>query len=1231
MITDKFRIKEHIKTKTSIKYIFCFIFCYQILISGTSQVFAQHLFFEKITGKEASPNTSIYGIAKDSVGYIWFGTWNGLYRYNGFDFEVFKHVHEDSLSIPNNRIRNLITDDNKQLWILTFDNKYVRYNYALDHFITVPDSLVSENVILLLNSSPNQLNRNKLIDGKRYLITSHHFSAFDTESRISRPYLTNLWQPGSLADDYITGFFIDDQEMIWIGSRNGSIYKVNTNRKPFDLRHIIEYDKASISFPSVRAVLKSDTQLWLGSNHNGMFIMDGDRQLTNHPYYTSGFKQTQIRSLLNDSDSKIWIGGVTGLEYYNPITKKCKTIISSELHPSLSIYSVFAIETAGEDYLWIGLFNGLARINIHSEQVTFYDLTELIENRSVMDILETKDGHVWLATEGNGIIRLRYNSNGDFSDTLHITTPEKECRLTSNLAYSLFEDKNGQVWAGTSEGLNIIDPSTKSIRHIARKDGLPDDYISSIKGDNEGNIWVSHKKGISKVNGTDYKISNYNLSENSQNWSFLDGAGYYDSITSRLYFGAREGYVSFHPELIKDDLFSPRLVLSSLSINGKLITPGNSVNGRVILDKALSITSSLVLDYSDRNFSINMEALHYQHPYGNTYVFQLEGYDEEATETSQSQMTYAKLPAGKYKLTAKAVLPDGTVSNNVNLSIRVLPPWYATNGAIAGYLLLTIIIIIITYRVILARERLKSQIALEKLNSEKQEEISKERIDFFTNVSHELRTPLTLITGPFKKLQDPHLSNEKRVLYFSIINRNISHLTQLINQLLDFRKSETGKMVPEYAIYDGVELIRKILSSFEVLAESRKISLQFSTQIPHLIGYFDNDKLRQIITNLVSNALKYTPNGGDVEVNISVNKSGDQLIVDIKDSGIGIDPMALKKIFEPFNNEGSKPFFGKSSGVGLALTKNLTALLKGEISIISTPQKGTTVVLTLPFQKADNEEKNALIISNLRPQKTAIPDSFGKMDTKPTLLIIEDNPDVLLFLKSDLDRDYTILTENNGVDGLNTATNEVPDLIISDIMMPRMDGIALSRILKENEKTNHIPIILLTAKSLDQDKIEGLKTGADAYFSKPFNIDVLKAQITSIINNRLKLQKKLAGKRFISELEIPENKMDEVFLKKTIKIIEEKIDTEKINPEYLSEMLNMSQRQLYRKIKAVSGSTVQEFITRIRMEKASEMLSTTSLSISEIAYKVGFSEVSNFSRTFSKHFECSPTKYAKRG
>nr|MDA3854504.1 ATP-binding protein [Bacteroidales bacterium] len=1009
------------------------------------------------------------------------------------------------------------------------------------------------------------------------------------------------------------------------------IYKVNTNRKPFNLRHIIKQENASISFPSVRTILKKDTQLWLGSNNNGMFIMNGDQQLTKHPYYTSGFKQTQIRALQKDSDGKIWIGGVTGLEYYSPITKKSKTIISSESHPSLSIYSVFTIKTSGEDYLWVGLFNGLARINIHSEQLSFYDLTELIENRSVMDILDTKDGHVWLATEGNGILRLRYNSDGDFSDTLHITTPEKECRLTSNLAYSLFEDKNGHIWVGTSEGLNVIDPSTKSMRHITRKDGLPDDYISSIKGDKEGNIWVSHKQGISKVNPTNYKISNYNLSQNNQNWSFLDGAGYYDSITSRLYFGAREGYVSFNPEHIKDDLFSPKLVLSSLFINGKLIRPGNSVNGRVILDKALSITSSLALDYSDRNFSIDMEALHYQHPYGNTYIFQLEGYDDAAIETSQSQMTYAKVPAGKYKLSAKAVLPDGTASNTVNLFIRVLPPWYATNGAIAGYLLLTIIIIMITYRIILAGERLKNQIALEKLNSEKQEEINKERIDFFTNVSHELRTPLTLITGPFEKLQDTHLSHEKRILYFSIINRNISHLTQLINQLLDFIKSETGNFIPEYAIYDGIELISDILSSFKVLAENRKISLHFTTKMPHLIGYFDNDKLRQIITNLISNALKYTPNGGNIEVNTSVNKSADQLIVEIKDSGIGIAPMALKKIFEPFNNEGSKPFFGRSSGMGLALTKNLTELLKGEISIISTPQKGTTVVLTLPFQKADNEEKNAVIISNKRPEKVIIPESLGEIETKPTLLIIEDNQDVLLFLKSDLERDYKIITENNGVDGLNTATHDIPDLIISDIMMPRMDGMELSRILKENEKTNHIPIILLTAKSLDQDKIEGLKTGADAYFSKPFNIEVLKAQITSIINNRIKLQKKLAGKRFISELEMPENKMDEVFLKKTIKIIEEKIDTEKINPEYLSEMLNMSQRQLYRKIKAVSGSTVQEFITRIRMERASEMLLTTSLSISEIAYKVGFSEVSNFSRTFSKHFECSPTKYAKRG
>ncbi|MFB6319705.1 two-component regulator propeller domain-containing protein [Saccharicrinis sp. FJH54] len=1200
--------------------VLMFIF---IIVYGYCKGYSQDLFFEIEKGKDISPNTSIHGIAKDSLGYIWFGSWSGLYRFDGNNYDVFNHIQEDSLSVPNNRIRNLITDDNKQLWILTFDNKYVKYNYSLDYFITVPDSLVPNNVSLLLSYTPNQLNRNKTINGFRYYISDNVLTGYDTESSTRTQYRSDLWQPGALADDYITSFFIDDQNFIWLGSRSGTVYKVNTNRKPFNLFHLVNPNSNQPVLTSVRAILKTEHELWLGSNNDGIFIYRNGKPYKNHPFFRSGYEPLQIRSLLKDKYGRIWIGSLKGISCYDPKTQKSTEILNKSLYPNILVSSVYSLIHSHDGSIWAGLYNGVVRIDPGNNNLRFYEFPEEIDNRSVMSVLEDRSHDLWLGTEGSGILKVSLDSSGSCYEIQHLTnTLEKGKRLTGNLVYAMYEDQQGDIWAGTSEALNRINAQSFKVTSFEIKDGLQDQYISAITGDKKGNIWLSHKKGISKFDPENSGIYNYALQENNMNWVFLDGSFYNDTLNSTVYFGAREGYVSFNPDQIRQDDYQPVLLFSKLYVSGIEVKPGMQINGQVILNKVLTNTDKIVLSNNNRSFSIALVGLNYQNKEGDEIFYKLLNFDEEYMQTKHNIITYSKMPPGTYTLEAYLSSPDGVKSKVIQLLIKVRPPWYATRLAFVLYVLVLLLFIYLAYRIIVSRERLKSQLLIEKLNLEKQEEVNKEKIDFFTNVSHELKTPLTLIVDPIKQLKNKHLSSDNKMLYLDLIERNVNHLSHLINQLLDFRKSETRKIKPDYTLEDGYKIVKESVRSFDMMGKNRKINLVFKSGIDELKGYYDKEKLEKILLNLLSNAFKYTPDGGEIEVYFEKVKDSDTYVITIRDSGVGIKREALKKIFEPFNNEGTKPFYGYSSGMGLTITRNYVDILGGSIKIDSDKNKGTVVRLSFPYHHPDNtmDNRKEQVQSN-----TSEPEDINS--NGPSVLIVEDNPDVQSYLQSELGETYTLWYENNGEAGLNSALQNIPDLIISDVMMPEMDGITMCKLIKQNVKTSHIPVILLTARGTDDDQIMGLKSGADIYISKPFSVEVLKAQIKSILENRQKIERKLAGAKFMGEVINQNVDQDNQFLNKTIDLVKQNIENVSFNAEELSGLLEISQRQLYRKLKAVTGSTVQEFIIRVRMEKASELLLTSGLTISEIAYKVGFSEPSNFSRTFSRHFGSSPTKY----
>lgn len=1200
----------------------------------------QELFFEKISGQEIDPSTSIHGIAKDSTGYIWFGSWNGVYRYDGKTFDYYYHNPHDNNSLPNNRIRNIVSDKKLGLWFLTFDRRYSQFNYQRNTFNVVDDAAVPAVIITKLNSTSNALNKNKVVQGKRYFLSSHLLTALDLKSGKEFKYSANINQPGRLLDDYATTFFIDDENIIWLGTRGGDIYKANPNRNPFELHYSYVTKAERTKLATVRAILKVENQIWLGTDE-GLLIYNNHEIDRSHPFYKSNSKINQVRTLFKDSKGGIWIGGVNGLEYYDPKRNKSQPIINKVLYPNLETWSIYAMEAYGNDILWVGLYNRIARINILNNSIVFFNLAKEINNRSVMAILAVDKHKLWLGTEGNGVIQLRVNDKLEVSNEIPFNSFRSGSSIKKKISgsniYALQKDKRGSVWIGTSEGLYKVKWNSKpmQIENIPLQSEVPNTYISAITDDKEGNIWVAHKEGISKINAHFGEISNYQKRDQFSSWTFLERALYKDPVDNTIYFGAKNGYVSFDPQKIKTISNNNKLILKSLYIEDQEVIPMDTLWGRPILTKTLSQTKAIQLDYDNRSFTIAFASFNYHDTRKEVFEYILEGYDTNWTKTTANKISFHKIPPGNYTFKVRLVTSDRTNAPMAEVNIDVNAPWYGTWRAKIMFLITLILILYWVFREILYRDRLKNEIKLERLNTERHEALNREKLEFFTNISHDLKTPLTLIVDPLKRLQDNKVAPEDKEVYFSIVNRNISYLTKLIHQILDFRKSEMGKLKLNPVSRDFNAFIEECYTTFKFIATKRNIALQLHVDKTPLYCSLDFEKTQQIVVNIVSNAFQYTPDGGLVVLSAGFDKTKSVLDIAVEDNGMGIDATELEKIFEPFNNVGTSPYHGYSSGIGLSLTRNLIELLKGTITIESAPDKGTKVLISLPYDAAKMEDstpdkveqrhQNEDYGNNAEEEREQTPFE----NAKPTLLIVEDNPDVQTYLNKELGKEYTLIQEYDGRKGLEAAIKFIPDIIVSDIMMPEMDGAAFCKELKSNENTSHIPVIFLTAKGSDENQIEGYNLGAEAYVMKPFNVDVLNAHIKSVLENRIILQNRLGGIKKIQQLQQEVPSQDNEFLDKVIDIITLHIEETDFNSEGLAQALNISQRQLYRKLKGITGNTVHEFSIKVKMNQAEALLRNSDLSISQIAYKVGFSEPSNFSRTFSKHFGCSPSQYLK--
>lgn len=1190
-------------------------------------VVAQPVTFEYLTSKNGLPQNKIRGIVKDKYGFMWFGTWNGLCRYDGYQFKIYNHKPEDSTSLTSSRVHYLFKDKYGVLWVSVFNQGVCRYNYNTDNFTrfnlaSLPQAL-RDSVNRLRSLDVFEKNKtflNEIIGPFHWSLTGEHI-VFDVP----------LSEYGGLNDVNVNAVYRDNAGILWVGTGSGGVNKADLSASKF--YHVPLYANGPADPPSaVRSICVDQQGAWLGTEDKGLFYWDAATGQSHDAI--PALKGQNIKALLKDQQGYIWIGKRSGLDRYDPVTRKLTTFFNDKKQSEYSRFYAMA-EDPLTHHIWFCYYNGLLR---YDPQTGAFEKqpTGCYERSGAGSIFFDQHHNLWIGTEYSGLIHLeRKSADNNWISTIKYPAGSSKAPSWCERIYAITEDKEGRVWLGGANGLAQLHPETGAVKTYTAQNGIANQYVTGMSIQGNGDLWLAHKSGLSKINTQTGQVQNYAVQKPGQNYEFMDGAGFLDRSSGRLYFGSTEGFIYFQPAEIINNPYLPKPTFTLLQILNKTVNTGDTVNGRVVLSMPLHMTPAITLTYEDKSFSLEFSALHYSNPARNQYAYMLEGEDKEWIYTCAERRvaSYANLAPGNYIMKVKASNSDG-VWNTAPATIRimVLPPWWKTTWAYGLYLLLIGLAFYLVYRIVKTRQAYHRKIVTERLKAEKAGELERMKTRFFTNISHEFRTPLTLIVDPLRILLTKQDATEKERSYYGVMYNNSQRLLTLLNQFLDFRKLESGKINLKPQSGDVVAFIRNTAAAFELKASQQQIDFKVTADPGTSVIGFDADVLGKILYNLLSNAFKFTPAGGQIVVDVkAASEVPDEVAITVTDTGKGIPAENLDQVFEPFFQvERTEQHAG--TGVGLSLTKELAELHKGCISVTSEPGVLTVFKVVLASLKAGDQDVIATALAQESTEvnwvANAASDDPG-VSEKPVILIVEDNEDVRQYMAQHLSESYTVLESVNGGEGVAKAIESVPDLIVSDVMMPILTGVDLCRQLKAEEKTSHIPIVLLTARQSEQNELEGYETGADAYVVKPFNMNVLLARVKNLIANRARLRERFSQSPDSYQNPFGLSEPDKAFLNKATELVTAHMSDAEVNVEWLAGQLFMSRTQLYRKVKAITDLSVHEFVTGIRLSKAAALLREGTYTVTEIAFMVGYSDASSFSRMFQRQYDMTPKKYSQ--
>jgi len=1071
-----------------------------------------------------------------------------------------------------------------------------------------------------------------------------------------RYLLNNVDDEKSISQNSIVSMYKDKLGIIWIGTYKKGISYYHENLIKFQLFKHKTSNPNSLGYDDVNSFVEDSKQnLWIGTNGGGLIYFNRKQNrfstFVHQPGNSNSLSNDIIVSLFYDSQQKLWIGTYYGgLVCYDG--KRFKTykhnIFNSQ---SISDDRVWKIYEDSRKNLWVGtLGGGLELFDREKEIFYHYRVGDVNSVRSTFIVCfkEDSEGNLWIGTaEG---IDLLNRQTGRFIHYAHENN--NPASLSNNNVISIIEDSRKWIWIGTREGLNLFDKNKGTFRIFREDNGLPDNTILAAVEDNNKNLWVSTPNGLSNIiitkdNQTNYSFDfkNYDESDGLQGKEFNEYSAYKTSL-GELIFGGANGFNIFQPIDIKINKAKPKVTLTDFVIFNKSINVNEKINGRVILKNAITEANEITLKYAENVFTIEFAALNYIHPEKNKYAYMLEGFNKDwmKTDGKNRKATYTNLNPGTYVFTVKASNNDGFWNDEgAKLTITILPPFWKTKTAFFIYIVIILGALFLSQRILLERERLNFKIGQERLEAQRGHELDMMKIKFFTNISHEFRTPLTLIITPIEKIikntQDPEQKRQ-----FDLIYRNARRLLNLVNQLLDFRRMEVQEIKLNPSRGDIIGFIKDLSYSFSDISEKKNIQFSFISNIKVLDTIFDQDKVEKILFNLLSNAFKFTPEMGHISVEIKLrndepenNQSTEEaeikwLEIKVKDTGIGISQEKHEKIFERFfQNDLPGGLINQGSGIGLAITKEFVKLHGGNITVESEPEKGSCFTIVLPIKAPLTKPVESTIaeqIQSIEKDNANLPPSeFAEGNKKPILLLVEDNEEFRFYLKDNLKNAYNIAEAANGLEGWRQALNIIPDLIVTDVMMPEMNGIEFCKKIKNDQRTSHVPLILLTARNAEEQKLEGLQSGADDYITKPFNFEILELRIRNLVSQRESLRKAFQKQIIVNPSEISVTSLDEKLIKKALEVVETNISNPDFSVEELSKDLGMSRVHLYKKLLSLTGKSPIEFIRVIRLKRAAQLLEKSQLTVSEIAYQVGFNNPKYFTKYFKSEFNTLPSLY----
>jgi signal transduction histidine kinase/ligand-binding sensor domain-containing protein/DNA-binding response OmpR family regulator len=1320
-----------------------------------------NLNFDFYSQENGLSNNQIHCIVQDKKGWMWFGTSQGICRFDGYRFTVFKNEPEDTASLKGNLVRAILEDSKGQLWVGTENgglNKFNREKENFQHYFYNGTNAV------LKDASVTSIHEDAA--GILWVGTETNLYRIDNENKLTEIKPANR----TAFSDYFRVLKSDQSGKIWIGANNGLfVYNPDNN-----LVEKIRLPQATSSNEEIWEIaFDTDGTVWVGSYANGMFTVNPiSLEATHLILDPNNDRSNTVRSVAKDRNGKYWIGTRGGLYIYEKNKGVTAFYYRDEREPkSLVNNSIQCIVHDRKGDVWIGTRNGInflieERQSIHGFKSMPGDDRYLNSSEIYTFWIDPK-GDVWAGTESGGINilnretgRFRYllpqkgNPNSlsrncikalldDGKNNLWIGTflggidvmnlqnntfrhyrndPDNPASLSDNRVWALLQDRNKDIWVGTSNGLDKFDPNTQSFTHFrnlvdgqqvnwlvedsdgclwigadelilynpvdqkitriqestrymlqdsknrfwlatlnrglalyskdkgivkyyTEKNGLANNQTLAILEDNEHFLWISTTNGLSKFDPETERFHNFSLKNGFQNNQFTYGAAA-KTADGELLFGGISGFNIFNPTKIKSgDYFAP-IVLTDLRIFNKPVKIGD--HKRNVLTKSISETEKITLQYDQNSITLDFASFDYANSLGIQYSYFLEGFDKDWNEPSVNRSaTYTNLDPGDYFFQVKTVSIDRKESNpGPMLKITVLPPYWETWWFRSLLFLAIVALFYFMISFLLNKEKLKNDLVLERLKAKKLHELDMMKLRFYTNISHEIRTPLTLILGPLEKMRSNAIPASEIKGHVEVMHRNASQLHQLINQLLDFRKMETGNLKLTLTCGDLVSFLAGIVGSFDKYAEEKEIELKFNSLKKEIITNFDSDKLGKIMNNLLSNAFKFTGKGGKISVNLAlvfdsddndpIGESADKRTIEItvKDTGIGIADSNMEKIFTRFFQVDDKAK-QTGTGIGLALTKELVKLHNGSISVQSKPGKGSKFTIHLPYEDISNQavavtEKAEIPCeipgAKLLEEQPAEPIMTGRK----IMLLVDDNSDVRYFIKSHFITNYQVLEAENGLEGWNIALKTIPDIIISDVMMPDMDGFEFCRKVRKDERTSHIPIILVTALGSREHEIEGLSHGADDYITKPFDLVILQTKVENILSVRQSLRQKYTSEMLLQPKNIILSSPDERFLQKAIEVIEKNISDPDLDIERFAAEIGVSRMQLYRKLDALTEMTVKEFVRNIRLKRAAQLLVQRRLNISEVAYAVGFKDLSHFRKCFKQEFGMSASDYVDK-